>query len=319
MKRKITITLFIYFGSIASLIAQSLNVGFLFSPGVTFSTDYLMPSAINDSTDFQLTRYNFQVSQPLKTKIGIKGLSLKDFSFKKLDAKASQLFLNYGFTVVQPNVDENGNFETIYKPKIGFTAITASIRKGIWIYSANIYAEESAESIGKDFTPNARGYILNVKTKNLKTFYFYGGGLAVHQGRVIPFPILGLRSRLSKKIKTEIILPVQIAFNYEFNKKVNIDLMAQFSGLNSIYRNGSGYSDNHQTVNYRQLKTFLSLNAKLGKHYKVRIEGGYSSLQHLYSWTAKTSQQIESAPYVGISLNYNFGKSVFGNFMNRAE
>ena len=306
-------------GIVSTTFSQSLNVDFLFNPGVTLGTEYLMPSALNDSTDFQITKYNFQFSQPLKTKIGIKGLDLKNFSFKKLDAKASQLFLNYNLSVIQPNVGDNNSFETLYKAGFGFTAVTASIKKGIWLYSANVYATENSSTLSESFTPNFRGYIANIRTKNLKTFYIFGAGLLVHQGQFIPFPLLGIKTKLAKKLRVEIILPVHAKLNYRFNKKMNLDAVVNYNGINTVYREGSKFNNNDQTLNFRQLKTYLALNTKLGKHYKIKLEAGYASFQRVYKWSNKSSQTVNSAPYIGISINYNFGKSVFGNFMNRAE
>ena len=306
-------------GTVTPIFSQSFNTGILFNPGITFGSEFLMPSAINDSTDFQLAKYKLQFSQPLKTKIGIEGLTLKDFSFKKLDAKASQIFLNYNFSVFQPKITNNNSFENIYNAGIGLTAITASLRNGIWVYSANVFASENENTLTKSFTPNFRAYVANLKTKNFKTFYFYGGGLLINQGQFIPFPLLGLRTKLSSNLKLEIILPLHTKLNYQINNNVDIDVVAHFNGINTVYRQGSVFSNNDQTLNFRQLKTYLALNSQLVKHYKLKIEGGYSSLQQFYSWENKTSQKIDAAPYVGISLTYSFGKSVFGNFINQGE
>lgn len=319
MKKASVILVFILFGVVTNSYSQSFNLDFLFNPGVTLGTEYLTPSKINDSTDFQLSKYKFQFSQPLKTKVGVKGLDLKNFSFKKLDAKASQFFLNYNFSVIQPNVTDNNQFENLYKGGFGFTAISASLKKGVWMYSANVYATENTTTLKENFTPNFRGYIANVKTKNLKTFYIIGGGFLVHQGQFIPFPLLGLKTKLAPKLRTEIILPVHVKLNYRLNKNVNLDAVAHYNGINSVYRGGSTYNNTDQTVNVRQLKTYMALNAKISKHYKIKFEAGYSSFQRFYSWNNKTSESINGAPYVGASINYNFGKSVFGNFMNQAE
>ena len=168
--------------------------------------------------------------------------------------------------------------------------------------------------------PNFRTYVANIKTKNLKTFYFYGAGLLVNQGKIIPFPLLGLKTRLgSSNFRAELIIPLHAKLNYRFNKKVNIDAVAHFNGINTVYRYGSAFNDNDQTLNFRQLKTYLALNAKLGGHYKLKIEGGYSSLQQFYSWSNKSTQKIDAAPYIGISINYYFGKSIFGTFMSQGE
>lgn len=318
LKYIITITLFVA-GMFSKISAQSFNLDFLFNPGVTLGTEYLAPGSINDSSDFQLLKYNLQFSQPLKTKVGVKGFDLKNFSFKKLDAKASQFFLNYNLSVIQPSLTDNNQFENLYRGGFGFTAISASLRKGIWIYSTNVYATENSSTLKQNFTPNFRGYIANVKTKNLKTFYLFGGGFLMHQGQLIPFPLLGYKTKLAPKLRTEIILPVHAKLNYRFNKKMSLDAVAHYNGINTVYRQGSAYSNTDQTVNVRQLKTFLALNSKIGKSYKLKIEAGYASFQRFYTWDNKSSQTIGSAPYVGVSVNYNFGKSVFGNFMNQAE
>lgn len=307
------------FGMVSTTFSQSFNANFLFNPGITLGSEYLMPSTINDSTDFQLSKYNFQFSQPLKTKVGVKGLDLKNFSFKKLDAKASQFFLNYNLSVIQPTITGDNKYENLYKGGFGFTAITASLKKGIWMYSANVYATENNTTLTNFFTPNFKGYIANIKTKNLKTFYIFGGGLLVHQGQFIPFPLLGLKTKLEKKLRMEIILPVHIKFNYRINKKVSIDAVVNYNGINTVYRAGSAYKSTDQTINIRQLKTYMALNAKVSKHFKLKLEAGYSSFQRFYSWKTKSSESIDAAPYVGVSINYNFGKSVFGNFMNKAE
>jgi hypothetical protein len=319
MRKGFFINLLFIVGFANLSFSQSINTGILFNPGVTLGTEYIMPSAINDSTDFQLTKYNVQFSQPLKTKIGIEGLTLKDFSFKKLDAKASQLFLDYTFSVAQPTFTDN-NLKNIYKAGIGLTAVTASARKGIWIYSAKVFASENEETLTKSFTPNFRGFIANVKTKNFKTFYFYGAGLLVNQGKLIPFPLLGLKTRFgSSNFRAELIIPLHAKLNYRFNNKVNIDAVVHFNGINTIYREGSAYEGNDKTLNFSQLKTYLALNSQLGKQYKLKIEGGYSNFQQIYSWENKTTQKIDPAPYVGISLTYSFGKSVFGNFVNQGD
>jgi hypothetical protein len=313
------VLLVFFFGGFSLVLSQSLNVDFLFNPGITLGTEYLSPSALNDSTDFQLSKYKFQFSQPLKTKVGVKGFDLKKIDFKKMSVKASQLFLDYNLNIIQPNLSSNNSFETIYRGGLGLTAVTASTKSGIWIYSGNIFASENKTTFSENFVPNFRGYIANVTTKDLKTFYFYGGGLLVQQGRFVPFPLLGIKTKLANKLRLEVILPVHLRLNYRINKKINIDGVVSYNGINTVYLQGSVINGNDQTVYLRQLKTNLSLNAKLSKQYKFKLDVGYSSLQQLYSWNDKSGQSLNSAPFVCVSLNYYFGKSVFGNFMNKGE
>ncbi|MBL4594781.1 MAG: hypothetical protein JKX68_13350 [Flavobacteriales bacterium] len=296
--------------------AQSFHIDFLFHPGATVGAEYLFPSAINDSVDFQLTKYKFQVTQPLKTKFGI---DLKGFNFKKMDAKASQVFLSYNLSVTQPSVTDNGFYENIYTGGFGITAITASIRKGIWLYSANVFASENSTTLKENFTPNARGYIANVKIKNLKFIYFYGGGLLFFEGKLYPFPVLGFRAKLSSKLRAELVLPISAKINYKVNKKLNLDLATAFSGINAIFREGSALQGDDNTMIFSRLKTYFGVNAKLGKQYKIKTELGYSMLQRIDGLSIGYTQNIDPSPYISVSINYNFGKSVFGDFVNRVE
>lgn len=316
MVRTFIIAIIFVLGSFSKTFSQSFHVDFLFSPGAIAGTEYLFPSAMNDSSDFQLTKYKFRVVQPLKTKMGI---DLKNFNFKKMDAKASQIFLNYDLNVHQPDVDDNNNFENIYKAGVGITALTASVRKGIWLYSGYVYAAENTSTLIKSFMPNFRGYVANLKLKNLHTYYFYGAGLLYHQGKVIPFPLLGLKTKLASKLRGEIILPIHIKLNHRVNKKINIDVATQLTGITTIYREGSAFNGNDNTLNFSQLKSYLALNTKLGSHYKLKIEGGYSYLQRIILWQDNSTQKLDPAPYVGLTLNYHFGKSLFSNFLNREE
>ena len=118
------------------VVAQSFNVNSFFNAGATLGVDYPFAGAIDDTTDFQMTKYKFQFVKPLRTRLGI---ALKDFNMKKADAKASQIFLATMFSVAQPSIT-NAKLDNIYKGEIEFTAITASMRNGIWVYAVNFYS-----------------------------------------------------------------------------------------------------------------------------------------------------------------------------------
>ncbi|MEB0009981.1 hypothetical protein, partial [Pseudomonas sp. RTB2] len=59
MKYKLVILSFLLL-SILKIKAQSFNLDFLFGPGLTLGTDYVPHSSVNDSTDFQFTKYKAQ-------------------------------------------------------------------------------------------------------------------------------------------------------------------------------------------------------------------------------------------------------------------
>ena len=311
-----TILLILLVGCCTQTVAQSFRVESLFGPGLTVGTDYLFPSATNDSTNFSLVKYKVQFVKPLKTKLGV---DLKDFNFKKIDAKASQLFLTTKFSIAQPNMSQNNYFKNIYKGELELTAITASIRNGIWVYAANLYAEESALSFKKSFTPNLRAYTAYVSVKNFKFIHFYGIGMVINQGKIYPLPIAGFRKKLTNKLNGELIVPVHIKLTYTLNKKMSCDLASYYSGINAIYRQGSAFQKNDKTLNLRMLKTYLALNTNFGKHYKLKTEVGIAYSQEIGALSSDFSQDMSSTPYFSVSLNYDFGNSVFGNFVNRTE
>ncbi len=301
-------------GEISAVVAQSLTVDFLFNPGLNIGAEYLAPSTIKDSITFQLSKFNMRYSQPLRTKVGV---DFKKLDFKKMDAKANQLFLEYQFNAIQPQGTQPNNFKTIVKGSIGLMAISASLRKGIWMYSGALYFSENNTSFTQNFTPNFKGYLANVKTKNFKTFYFYGGGLLIHQGQLLPFPLLGVKTKLAKKLRVEVVLPITIKLNYRVNKKLSFDAVANYSGINTVSRAGSAFKGTNQSLNLAQVKTYVAANGKMNTHYRVRLELGISSFTQLQLWRNKETQSLRSAPFVGVSIHYNFGKSIFGNFMNK--
>lgn len=315
MKKGFLISLFFINGIVLQTFSQSFHINNLFNPGVTIGTDYQFASEINDSSDFQIVKYKAQFVKPLRTKFGV---ALKDFDIKKVDAKASQIFLATKFSVAKPSVTDN-NYEDIYKGEIEVTAITASIKNGIWVYAGNLYFEESSATFKKYLTPNLRLYSAYINIKNLKFIYFYGVTMVVNQGKFYPLPLFGFRAKLTSKLKAEVIIPVHIKLNYELNKKINFDLAGYFSGINAIDRQGSALKKNDNTLNLRELKTYLAINAKLATHYKIKAEIGYAYSQKIHTLSNDFQQNMSSAPYISVSLNYNFGNSIFGNFIDRTE
>ena len=298
---------------------QSLNVGFLFNPGITLGTDVFANSYLNDSTSFQLNKYKGQLVLPLKTKLGVDGLTLKNFSLKKIDAKASQIFLTFNGGITQPLLNEDSFFENVYDGAVGLTGLYASVKKGIWMYAANIYFSETKTTLKNSPNPNFRGYLAKTKIHDLRFVYFYGASLIVNQGKIIPVPMFGFRKRILPKVTGSLVFPMQVKLKYKQSGQLNFDLAANYDGISAIDREGSALKGNDHTLNYSQLKTYLGVNGKLGGHYQFAIELGFSSLRRMTEWSSDFSQHIASVPYVSLALNYRFGQSVFDNFMNQME
>ena len=318
MKNKLILILLLIF-AVCKTNAQSFNLDFLFSSGLTLGADYTPNAAINDSTDFQFTKYKIQYVHPLKTKFGVKGLDLKNFNFKKLDAKASQIFLNTRFNAIEPTLSQNNFYKTVYNGEVGITAVTASVRNGIWLYSANVNFSENRNTIKESPMPNFLGYIANVRIKSTKFMYFYGMSLTVNQGRFFPIPIFGMTGKLANNLNATLIFPVQAKITYKASKTIKLDLTTNFDALNSVYREGSVLQNNDNSLNYRQLKSYLGLRAKLNKQFELSLEGGYSSFKKIYAVNSDYSQTIDASFYGSFSIRYRFGKSVFDNFLSKGK
>jgi hypothetical protein len=318
MKKKIFLTVILLRIAFSSY-SQSFNAGFLFDPGLTLGTEFMPNSAVNDSVDFKLVKYKFQVTLPVKTKFGLPNLSFKDFSFKKVNAKASQLFVSANFSVHQPSFSSGNNFSKIYTGGLGVIAVSGNVKKNTWLYGGNIYFSENKTTITRSPNPNLRGYLLKVNLKNSNLIYFYGASLTFNQGKYYPIPILGARIRLSKRLNTNLVFPIQLKLIYEVNKKTHIDLATNLDGINAISREGSSFKNINRTTNYQQLKSYFGINTKFGSHYKVFFETGYVSFREIRTINRDYTQTISPSFYFSFSINYHFGISVLNHFINEME
>jgi hypothetical protein len=310
MSKKIIIAVLICWGKVT--FSQSLQLDFLFSSGLTYSSEFHGTAQVNDSVDFNFNKHQLQFVLPLKTKIN---LDLKKLDFKKMNLSSSQLFLTSKIGLNQSSFTDKST-NNIYKASIGITGLNAGIRQGIWIYSANIYVDESDKSYNGNLVPNFRGYGGRVKVKSFDFIYFYGAGLVVNQGKFYPVPILGFQKKVAKNLKARIVFPIEAKLNYKANSKLNFDIGANFDGLNTIYRQGSVFNDTDGSVNYRQLKPYIALNTKIAKQFKLKLEGGMSVAQQYTVIQKDYSENLGASYYVAFSLNYQFGKSLFGQFVN---
>lgn len=310
MSKILIIAILVCFGKVT--FSQSLQLDFLFSSGLTYSSEFHGASKVNDSVDFNFNKHQLQFVLPLKTKIN---LDLKKLDFKKMNLSSSQLFLTSRIGFNQSSFSGKSS-NNIYRASIGITGLNAGIRQGIWIYSANLYVNESDKTYNGNLVPNFRGYGARVKVKSFDFIYFYGLGLLVNQGKFYPVPILGFQKKVAKNLKARIVFPLEAKLNYKVNPKLNVDLGANFDGVNTIYRQGSVLRGNDATINYRQIKPYLALNSKIAKQFKLKLEGGLSVAQQYTVIQKDYSQSLGTSYYVAFSLNYQFGKSLFGQFVN---
>ena len=121
MFKTTTLIILIIVSNVAN--SQSLNLGFLFKPGITITTEYTSPASFNDSSSFRITKYSINTTIPLKTKIGI--------DLKKLNLKANQIFLTLNGSVRAPYFSNSTiTSQHIYTSSIGITSLLAGIKNG---------------------------------------------------------------------------------------------------------------------------------------------------------------------------------------------
>ena len=315
MKKTFFILITLLIGWSTNCLSQSFNVRSIFNSGATGGVEFLSPSSINDSTNFQLTKYKTQFVKVLRTR----EVDLEKFDMNNNEARANQLFLISKFSVAKPNLTNNNYFEDIYNGELELIYITASWRRGVWLHAANVSATESDESFKNSFTPNFRAYSVYAHVKNLKFVPFVGPGVAINQGKFFALPVFGFWKRITPQSTFEIIVPVHVKLKYNLADKVEFELATSYSRIHAVYREGSIYNGNDNTINLRQLKNHIGINTRLSEYYKFKVEIGYAFLQELDGLSSNYSQQINPAPYFNLSFNYNFRNSILYKFFNEGD
>ena len=142
---------------------------------------------------------------------------------------------------------------------------------GIWIYSANLYHYQPTNRKSKEI--NALAYFARIKIKKTKLIYFYGIAGILNLGKTFISPIVGLNYSFNRKWKINLILPIQLQIKYKINRDFQILCGSFLSGLNPVNRNNDVY------LNYRELKNYISLNAKKFSPFTIRLDAGVEYVQ----------------------------------------
>lgn len=294
--------------------SQSFDVRRIFNSGATFGAEYLTPSKVNDTANFQLTKYKMQFVKVLRTK----EVDIENFDMNQHNARANQLFLASKFSISEPSLSENNYFKKQYKAELELIYITASKRRGVWFHAININAEENNTTFPEEISPNFRAFSIYIHAKNLKFVPFAGPGISVTQGRFFFLPIFGFGAKINDKLIAELIVPVHAKIKYNYKDKAEIELACAYSGIHTVYREGN-YWSNNDGVNLKQLKIHLGTSATFYKHYKIKTEIGYAFLQELNAISYNFTQKMDAMPFFNISFNYNFGNSILYKFFNETK
>lgn len=259
-----------------------------------------------------MSKHKVQFVKVLRTK----EVDIEKFDREDKDAKANQLFLISRFSFAKPEASNQDVFETIFNGELELIYITLSRRRGAWLHNVNVSATESEETFKNSFTPNFRAYSVYAHVKNLDFVPFIGPAVGVNQGRFFVLPVIGFWTKLTSELTVEIIAPIHAKIKYNLADKIEFELGSALNAFQPVYREGSKYSGDDNTINLRQFKNHLGIGTVLSQHYKIKIELGHASFQKVRTMNEDFSQEMESSFYVNLSFNYNFGNSILYDFFN---
>lgn len=318
MNKVFTISIILLISLLNRCYSQSFNVRNIFNSGATLGAEHILPTSVdNDSSDFQLIKYKVQFVKVLRTR----EVDIEKFDMENKAAKANQLFLTSKFSVAKPSLSNQNYFDNIYSGELELTYITVSRTRGVWLHAANVSATESENSFKNSFTPNFRAYSVyaHINPKNLNFVPFVGPGIALNQGRILTLPVFGFWKKINQQFSFELIVPIHVKLKYNLANKVEFELATSYNRINAVYREGSKFKGNDNTINLRQLKSHLGINTKLSEYFKFKLEMGYGFFQELNALSNDYSQKMNATPYFNISFNYNFKNSILYKFFNEGD
>jgi hypothetical protein len=289
--------------------AQSFGLDWLFKPGVRASFLYIPKQSDKDSAHFGLSQVNLSFILPLGGKASL--------DLKALDLKARQTFLNIGTGIRLPQTNLSENQRRIYNFSLGITHLQVGLRNGIWLYTANAGMVQDAELLDKI---NLFGVVAfaKIRLRGLRKQDIYGFGVGYFNQSIIPFPILGLNRRLSKKWDFRLLLPVNLTLAYRASQKVGID----FSLNTNVFQTQVVPIENTTARwQYRQAQLDIVAHFKLGRQLRLSAETGLAVGRSLLikQGAFKEALKFSPAPYFGVALRASLGKQLLGSDLFASE
>lgn len=318
LKFAILQTLFMCQAYLAVINAQSFEVDQInqfFRPRVKMESRYYLPAAFKDTLgNFGLYDVQVSVTAPLKSSLDadlvdvIKNKSLKSVKIKQtlVTARGGYKLLNTGFDNNSPHSLINGS--------VGIMGISVNSKLTANFYSANIgFAEEN--NTFSNVQPRINGIIGQMKIKGIRKSYYYGFLLTYSDRLILPIPFFGADIPMSKNFSFFFTLPAQLGFNYKPNHKLSANILWTFDG----FRSGYNYFGERRNVNFVGFQSAANVRYKLNKALFIKLEGGYDVRNKIRITDGQKSKAIYgfgNTGYLLLSLNMNFGKSVFEKIFN---
>lgn len=293
--------------SLTSAKAQHFALSRLFYPNVTLKADYTVPSSLNGTQDYGVSRTGFFGIIPVQSEVQL-GYSLR----KKLDLRAVHTVVLAQYTQIQPTIDRKNDPENGYKTlSLGVIRLQASIKDRLWVYGGGLGMTETNETF---FSPQpffwggaARMHILGLRTQIM-----YGSVLAYNQ-KLRFVPVFGINKGLGKHWRASALLPFMANVNYKATKWFNVDMLAGLNGYSGGFQIQTPEEKALRRENYRQIKVGVAANAHLFTVLNVSLEAGVTTFRQLRTFNSArenlTSYTPATTPYIGASVRYITSRS----------
>jgi len=301
--------------SVTAVNAQHFALSRLFYPNVTLKADYAVPSSLNGTQDFGMTRTGFLGIIPVQSEVQL-GYSLK----KKFDLRAVHTVMLAQYNQIQPTIEGKNNPENGYKTlSLGVIRLQASIKDRLWVYGGGLGITETNETF---FSPQpffwggaARMHILGLRTQIM-----YGSVLTYNQ-KLRFVPVLGVNKGLGKHWRASALLPFMANVNYKATKWFNVDMLAGLNGYSGGFQVQTPEEKKLMRENYRHIKTGISANAHLFTALNISLEAGISTFRQLRTFNSArqnlTSERPATTPYIGASVRYITSRSKLSSKFTR--
>ncbi|MGG7662136.1 hypothetical protein [Dyadobacter sp. BHUBP1] len=296
--------------------AQHFSLSRLFYPNLTLKADYNVPSSLDGTRDYGVSRTGFFGIIPLQSEVQL-GYSLR----KKFDLRAVHTVAIAQYTQIQPTFDGKNDPSNGYKTlSLGVIRLQASIKDRLWVYGGGLGMTESNETF---FSPQpffwggaARMHILGLRTQ-----FMYGSVLAYNQ-KLRFIPVFGINKGLGKDWRVSALLPFMVNANYKATKWFNVDFLAGLSGYSGGFQVQTPEEKALRRENYRQIKTGIAANAHLFSVLNVSVEAGVTTFRQLRTFNSArenlSSYTPATTPYIGASVRYITSRSrLSSKFMRR--
>lgn len=317
---------------------QSFITNRIIQSGLIIDAEYHPGDFLHDD-DLNFLRSRIGISVPVKSKFTIKP-DFKKFALEDLEVitdwkKKALPLLNKYFQPKMHQIIWNFNVNyahyqipTHLQHMAGFnTGITGFhyLKKAKFVfYSGNIGINENPGNFNRlDVQGSALGGMAILS--GIRSVFYFGGFVGYANNNVYPAPFVGFDTRVAKKVRLNVTLPVQIKLTFK-QKKSKLSVFLGLSGFASGYELSPAVSlpgdyGNGNRLSASYLKSGIDFSVKVAKRTRFNLFVGYLPWRRFWIGNAIFFEpNLNGSPYAGFSIHQKLGKSLFdasiGNMLN---